>query len=199
MPSPLSGDYTLKQLIQNTYHHKPSRIETMERDVLKSIIIEKVTVYDGKAPGKARTTYRIRSRSYPQYWPYYTKKDRRGRQRRYQRAYRHQYEIILQVDRLSINVPFKARTGSQAAWDKNSKTRRDNRGRVIESDNYKKGINPDFLFRLEYLYSQHGILYGRNRAKYPPNQTNPNKIVFADKHLLRVIKELMNRGILKDD
>jgi hypothetical protein len=43
--------YTIRKLVQNTYTHMRSRVENMERDVLKSIVILKVSVYDGKEPG----------------------------------------------------------------------------------------------------------------------------------------------------
>jgi hypothetical protein len=195
MPSLIRNEWTLKKLVQNTYMHKRSRFEYMKRDVIKRITIKRTNTFD-LSTNRKRTTFIIQSTSYPQYYPYFTKRDERGRRRSRQRRYTHQYDVFLQLDKLSINVPFKARTGSQAIWDKRAKAIRRN-GRVIkESKNVLKGINADFRFRLEYVYAENGILFGRLLAKTPPVKTNPRGIVFADKHLLHVIKILMNKRIL---
>jgi len=52
--------WTIRKLIQNTYTHKRNRFQFKERDVLKSIKVEKVHVYDGKDPGEDRTTFFIK-------------------------------------------------------------------------------------------------------------------------------------------
>ena len=190
---------TLRKLIQNTWHHMNNRYDYKERDVLRSVRIKTVHVYDGKNPGEARTKYIVESRSYPQYYPYYTQKDSRGRPRQYQRSTRHEYDVTLQLDMLSIDTDrFKIRTGSDAPWDFSKKARaRRERGRVVESLNVKKGINGDHFFRLSAIRHEAGILYGRNFAKGLPVQTNRNMIQFLTKHELRVLETLIDRGVLK--
>lgn len=191
---------TLRKLIQNTYHHYRNRFDNRDRDVIRNIIVKKIDVYDGKDPGEARTTYRIITTSYPQYYPYYTRKDSRGRTRRRQRTYRHMYEIIIQLDELSLDSDrFKIRTGSDAKWDFSplGKYRKDSRGRIIEGRNIQRGINGDFFFRLSWLYKNAGILYGRNYANGPPKKTNPKGILFLDKHMLRALEILTNNQIIQ--
>ncbi len=196
--------WTIKKLVQNTWTHMQNRFEYRERDVLKSIIVKEVNVYDGKNPGEARTTFKIESRSYPQYYPYYTRLDKRNRPRSKQRSYRHEYEIILQMDSLSINDDrIKLRTGADAKWDfsergKSKKVGRGRNQRIIEGSNIKRGLNGDHFFRLSWIRRESGILYGRNYAGWFPKQTNPKGIQFLTKHELRVLEVLMNRGILHE-
>lgn len=192
--------WTIRKLVQNTYHHMNNRFDYKERDVLKSVIVKKIKVYDDKEPGQARTKYVIESRSYPQYYPYYTRKDARGRVRARQRTYRHEYDITIQLDELSLDTDrFRMRTGSDLKWDfsPSGKSKKDSRGRIIEGTNIKRGINGDFFFRCSWLYKQKGILFGRNFANGPPNTANPNHILFLDKHMLRTVEFLINRGILQ--
>jgi hypothetical protein len=191
-------------LINSTYAHKETRtrFDYKQRDMVKVIRIEKTDVYDGKQPGDARTKFTVRTQSTPQYWPYYTKKDSRGRSRKQQMKYRHQYQVVIQLDRLSIDVPVKLRVGSSARWDfgSNGKAKKIKQGRnvkIIEGSNYVKGINPDFWFRCMWLYHREGILFGRNWTNGPPVITNPRGILFLPKHALAVSEYLMNRGILK--
>lgn len=203
MPSPIRNRWTLKKILQNTYiqEYSRNRFEYKERDVIKRIKIKEVSVYDGKKPGEARTKYVVESTSYPQYKPYYSPTDSRGRPRAFQRSIRHQYDVVIQLDRLSINVPFKARVGADLKWDfnPNARPKKLSNGRVRDSKNAERGVNGDFFFRCSFLYSKEGILYGRNHANGPPTKTNPKGVVFAPKHLISVVEALMNRGILKDD
>ncbi len=195
--------YTIKKLVQNTWTHKQNRFRYRERDVLKSIIIKEVNVYDGKEPGEARTTFKIESRSYPQYYPYYSRLDVRGRPRTKQRTYRHEYEVVIQMDSLSINDDrIKLRTGRDAKWDFSERGKgkwvgKGRSRRFIEGSNIKREINGDHFFRLSFIRSQDSLLYGRNYAGWFPKQTNPYGIHFLTKHELRVVEVLMNRGILK--
>lgn len=201
MPSAIKNTWTLKKLVQTTYVHKRNRFKNMERDVLKSIKIKEVVEYDLSSRTK-RTKFLIETSSYPQYHPYFTKKDDRGRDRQFQRTYKHQYTVTIQLDRLSINVPVKLRTGSDMKWDftESGKSKKDeNSGRIREGSNIQRGLNGDFFFRLEYIYQQERILFGRNWTNGPPTKTNPKGIVFLDKHMLRAVEVLMNKGILKDD
>jgi hypothetical protein len=204
MPSPIRGNWTLRKLINATYQHQETRnrFDYKQRDLVRTIRIEKVDVYDGKQPGQARTKYTIRTQSAPQYPPYYTKKDSRGRPRKRQMKYRHQYQVIIQMDSLSLDVPFRGRTGAQGRWDFSpaGKPRKIKQGRnikIIEGTNVIRGINADFFFRSEYVWKKEGILFGRNWTNGPPVKTNPKNLVFASKHFLCCVEYLMNRGILK--
>jgi hypothetical protein len=204
MPSPIRNNWSLRKLIQNTHAHSETRtrFKYRQRDMVRVIRIEKTDVYDGKQPGKARTKFTIRTQSTPQYWPYYTKKDSQGRPRKRQIKYRHQYQVVIQLDHLSIDAPPKIRVGSSAKWDfgPNGKVKKIKQGRnvkIIEGSNYVRGINPDFWFRCMWLYHQEGILFGRDWTNGPPVRANPNKILFLPKHALAVAEYLMNRGILK--
>ena len=204
MPSPLRGNYTLRMLINNTYAHQETRnrFEYKQRDMVHAIRIERINVYDGKQPGEARTKFIIRSQSTPQYWPYYTKTDSRGRPRKKQLKYRHLYDVTIQVDKLSLDVPCKIRVGSSRRWDfsPDGKAKKIKQGRnikIIEGSNVRNGRNGDFFFMLEWLYHQENILFGRNWANGPPIQRNPKGILFLPKHALAVIEYLMNSGYLK--
>ena len=195
--------WTIRKLIQNTYTNMHSRIEYKDRDVLKYVYLAKVSVYDGKKPGEAKTKYVIHSFSYPQYYPYYTKKDNRNRPRKYQRTYKHKYDVTIQMKTLSLDeTDIKIRTGSDCKVDFSKEGRGHFTGkgrnkRYIEGNNIKKGRNLDFFFRLEYLYSYLGILYGRNWTNGPALKANPKNIVFLDKHALSVLEYLVNRGIIQ--
>jgi len=194
----ISNRWTLKKLVQNTYKYKKSRFDYKIRDLVKVIRIERRNSYQIRED-KWRTSYRITTQSFPNYYPYYTRKDSRGRSRQSQRTFSHVYETIIQLDSLSINVPVKLRLGSDKKWRFNSKTRKLPGGRIIESENTRNGINGDFFFRCEYIYKKEGILFGRNLTNGPPTKINPQGIVFLPKHLLSVIETLMNQGVLKDD
>jgi hypothetical protein len=204
MPSPIRNNWTLRKLIQNTHAHMETRtrFNYKQRDLVRVIRIERTDVYDGKQPGQARTKFTIRSQSTPQYWPYYTKKDSRGRPRKRQIKYKHEYAVIIQLDSLSIDVPFKGRTGSQGRWDfgpagKPRKIKQGRNVKIIEGTNVTRGLNGDFFFRSEYVWKKAGILFGRDWTNGPPVRTNPKNIVFASKHFLACVEWLMNTGKLK--
>lgn len=89
----------------------------------------------------------------------------------------------------------------RAKFIKQEKDKIRKRGKYLDVGDYNarvKGINGDFLFRLEYILRENDHLYGRNRATTPPEITNKKEIQFFDKHSLRLIEILMNKGILKD-
>ena len=201
MPSPIANNWSLRKLIQATYHFFPNRFDNKERDVLHSIRIQKISVYDGKEPGEARTKFVVQSSSFPQYYPYFTRHDSRGRLRTCQRTYRHQYDVTIQLERLSIDTPVKLRTGADRRWDFTPQARahKDRAGRIIESKNVKNGINGDFFFRLEWIYAHEGILFGHDWTNGPPHETNPMGVPFLDKHCLNVVERLMNMGYLSKD
>ena len=74
--------------VDMTYRYFGSRFSNLERDIIKSAIqIQSVSVYDYAHIGqKPRTKFIVKSYSYPQYYPYYTKHDKRGRTRSFQRT-----------------------------------------------------------------------------------------------------------------
>jgi hypothetical protein len=60
------------------------------------------------------------------------------------------------------------------------------------------GVNLDFAYRDAFAFRYYGHLYGKwGVALDRPSKLNPKNIIFAPKHLLRVIEVLMQRGILK--
>ena len=186
----------------NTFSHAEvaNRFDNKERDVLWSIRVEKRTVHEGTSAARTYEVFIVRSSSYPQYRPYITKENIRSGSK--QRRYKHQYDVTISLQRLSIDSPVKLRTGANRGWNFSEGARgqvvgRGPTRRVVESDNVLNGINGDFYFRLEWLYAQAGILFGRNYTNGPPSRTNPHHILFLDKHMLRVVEQLMARGILK--
>jgi hypothetical protein len=171
--------------------------------MVRIIQIEETSVYDGKQPGQARTKYVVRTQSTPQYYPYYTKTDARGRPHKRQMKFRHQYQVVIQLDKLSIDVPFKGRVGAQGKWDftPRGKDRRIKQGRtfkIIPGTNQVRGLNGDFWFRDMNLWGREGILFGRDWTNGQlPIHVNPKFIIMAPKHFLVTVEYLMNRGILK--
>jgi hypothetical protein len=113
--------------------------------------------------------------------------------------YRHYYQVIIQLDKLSIDTPFKGRVGALGRWDFTSAGRsRRVKGKVIEGTNIQKGLNGDFFFRCSYVWKKNGILFGRDWTNgQPPVHVNPQQIVFAPKHFLSCVEYLMNTGKLK--
>lgn len=206
MPSRLSNPrgLTIRRVLNETYAHRETatRFKYESRDMVRGVRIERVSVYDGRNPGEARTKFVIRTMSVPQYWPYYTRLDAQGRPRKRQLKHRHYYEVTIQMDELSIDAPFKARVGGLAKWDFTAlgKDRRVRVGRtfkIIPGTNSARGLNGDFFFRCEWVYHDAGILFGRCWATRPPVKANPNRIVFFPKHALAAIELLMNAGWLK--
>jgi len=113
-----SGQFTLKEvfLITNKLYH--NRIEFKNRDVVKRITIKEIKQINIDHPSRINNFYRIVSKSFPQYYPYFTQTDRRGRPRRFQRTTAHYYDCVLEMNQLSLNNKiWKARIGSGKRWD----------------------------------------------------------------------------------
>lgn len=198
----MSGKWTIDSLLNITSQVALNRFEFAARDVIKSAIhIKKVTVYDGKSIGTSRTKFIAESSSFPQYFPYYTKKDSRGRTRAYQRKYRHTYQCILQVDWLSTKTPCKIRIGSEKEWVKSPpasliKSKINPYGQYLSVGDYNivvNSINPDLLFVSEWYRSQEGCLFGRNRTKYPPK--SGFGVPILTKHEINFLEVMLNYGI----
>lgn len=207
MPSKLRGEWTIAKVLAMTYRYFNSRFDYLARDVIKSSIqIKETKVYDGRSPGEMRTRYDIITASYPQYYPYFTKHDSRGRPRTRQRTYRHQYTTILQLDKLSMDVPFKSRVGANRKYQFDVapqliKSKSNPHGRYLSVADFniaEKGINPDFYFCFEFVYSAENCLFGKCYSQqWPDERHNRYRIPGFTKHQLHVVLALMNYGILK--
>lgn len=207
MPSKLQGKWNIQNIIQITSEAYKSRFDYMARDVISSSVhIKRITVYDGKDPGVgSRTRFDITSQSWPQYYPYYTKKDSRGRERTYQRTTKHQYTVTIQMDYLTLTAPIKFRTGSDKKWEFNPnpaliKSKTNKYGIYLGIGDYNAqvlGVNGDFFFQQSYVRKMENCLFGRNHANSFPSKTNSKGLVFATKHELKCFLTLMENGILK--
>jgi hypothetical protein len=205
MSSKLKSKWDINSLLQITAQAAPNRYVYMQRDVIKSAIkIKKVTVYSGKNPGQGRTTFYVESSSFPNYYPYYTVFDKRGRRRAYQRTFRHTYDCVLQLDWLSIKTPVKIRIGSEKNWISNIspsliKSKKNPNGQYLSIGDYnisERGINPDMLFTTEWYRFQDQCLYGKNRTTYAPSlKQNPYSVVFLTKHELWMCETLLETGL----
>jgi hypothetical protein len=207
MPSPLRNPngWNLRRLINETYAHQETRtrFDYQQRDMVKGIRIEKVSVYDGKNPGEARTKFIIRTQSTMQYYPYYTPRDAQGRSRKRQTKFKHQYEVTIQLQELSLDSPVKFRVGSPGRWDftprgKDRRIKQNRTFKIIPGTNTVRGRNGDFFFRLEALLHRQQVLFGRDWTNGQlPVRVNPRMVLFLPKHALAAISLLMARGFLK--
>jgi hypothetical protein len=203
MPSKLQNNWSISALLQVTQQLALNRFEYAARDVVRSAVhIQKITVYDGKDPGTgSRTVYKVRSKSWPQYYPYLTQKDSRGRARTYQRTYFHEYDVIISMDFLTLITPIKIRTGADKKWIFNpnpalikSKTNKYGQYLSVGDYNAKMGINGDMFFAHSFNRKIEGCLYGRNYANKAPEKY---PTCFLTKHEIVVIETLMESGTLK--
>lgn len=117
------GDFTLREVRLFTQRFYANRYTYKQRDVVKKINIKEVMeVQRHDIPGepRERTKYVIESKSWPQYPPYYTRKDNRGRTRSYQRTVSHEYDVIFEMDQLSLSTKnWTSRVGSGRQWKTN--------------------------------------------------------------------------------
>lgn len=234
-----NGTYSLKQILHFTQQGSlpnpgsgrpialSNRFEYRKRDVVKRIIVKEVReVNRHDIPGepRVRIKYMIQSKSWPQYYPYYTKKDSRGRERRYQRTTSHSYDLTLELPCLSINtVLWKGRVGSGKKWNTkppqqhiktiypNNKRRwtsnriasHKRKAKYLDAGDYNSqalGLNGDFIFRCSFAWWMHGHLFGRNYyGNIPASITNPKNVVFAPKHFLNMVDFLLQKGLLIDE
>ncbi|KKL48202.1 hypothetical protein LCGC14_2327860 [marine sediment metagenome] len=117
MPDAIAGTFTMRQVLFFTQQYVKNRFDNYKRDVTKRIVIKRIQKYKADRPGGPTILFQVESKSYPQYNPYFTRKDKRGRLRSYQRTTPHYYDCILQFDRLSIDtVHWRGRVGSGKVW-----------------------------------------------------------------------------------
>ncbi len=225
------GDFTIKQVLQftkqsNTYNN---RFEYAKRDKVKTLRIKEIKTLDPNRPGRIKTKYLIESRSKPNYYPYrYRSKKKDGSKGRYRRRnIEHQYDIVLEVDRLSINsINWRLRVGSlkkvrkppqreikqiytetKEKWikrygEKETKER-------IAKHKRKKRL---YLNEGDWLARKLGIFLDGYYRQYVPlyihdhlygrlyNTEIPKKAeIFFDKHTIAMIDVLLRANILKDN
>lgn len=111
------GDFTLQQILEFTRKYFPTRFDYQRRDVLRRVVVKERKEINIKDPSRPQVRFQIETYSYPQYGNYLRMTGRAGRQRRYQRTVRHQYESVLTVQELSMQTTvWKYRLGSQKKW-----------------------------------------------------------------------------------
>lgn len=154
----MSGDFTIKEVLQITNKFYRNRYTYKRRDVVKRIkILQVKQIERHDIPGEPRvyTKYVIESKSWPQYPPYYTRTDSRGRRRQYQRSIAHYYDVIFEMDRMSLNTKnWTGRVGSGKQWKSDPpqsqikslypKTRRLLRRKADRRGNTKKEQNQEY-------------------------------------------------------
>lgn len=118
MSKSINGTFTLKEMLNSTYHSRyKTRFEYSKRDVLKTIILIKETTLHPDQKSAPTVNLIIKTYSYPQYKPYtnFTKYVK-------QRKFRHEYDNCLTIasdedGSFSVNsVNWKYRLGSQKKW-----------------------------------------------------------------------------------
>lgn len=112
----INGSLTLRELIASTYTHYRSRFIYMKRDVLRTVEIIEVVELSRDRTKQPTKKFVIQTSSYPQYAPY-DQKDRKGQYRTVtgkQRIWKHEYESVLEMDRLSLDTKaWSYRLGSE--------------------------------------------------------------------------------------
>ena len=113
MANEIYGTYTIKQVLLATYQFFHNRFTYEKRDVIKRVTIRKITNLHPTRALEPSIRYQIETKSYPQYPPYFTGKDSRGRIITKQRKIHHEYDCFLEIDKLSLNTThWKMRIGS---------------------------------------------------------------------------------------
>ena len=219
MANVIEGKFSLLDVLRITKQEYNNRFDFKERDVLKQVIIKQIKTLNPDRPKEPTIRYTVETRSYPNYPPYLKKG------KIVQRRIRHEYEIIMELDKLSLKTKtWKVRLGSGKKWIEKpsqsmihsiyrenlshwSKERiashRAKRGLYENVGDYNArvlGINGDWCFRCSYVFHHFGHHFGRNYWGFTPAHImNPDNIPFFPKHILRLIEFLMGRGILTKD
>ena len=171
MANIINGNFSLKDVLQLTFQSEfKNRYEYKERDVLKSISIQSIKTLKPDRPNEPTVTYRIISSSYPQYYPYFTKTDSRGRHHTYQRKFKHEYEVVLSMDRLSINTKaWKIRLGSLAKWEENPPANMLKSVSLADRDSIKKNLERKYKDKTKSFINEEykkEIEKRKNQGKY---------------------------------
>lgn len=111
----------------------------------------------------------------------------------------HKFPVIFQfkdIDKGSLS-PFKWRTGSEKRWIKKIPTLD---SKQIANLNVLNQVQAQFMFELEFVLRQKGLLYGICRANRPPVIKNPRGLVYFCKHSLfccqKIVMPLVNNNEL---
>lgn len=203
MPSKFKSLWTLNSLIQISNQVAFNRLEYAFRDIPKSAIqIKKVNTYNGKNPESgSKTLFYIQSHSWPQYAPFYTRFDKKGRTRVYQRSVKHIYQVIIKMDYLNINAPVQLRTGTNKkpvtfVSSNLIKSKKNPYGLYLSLGDFIakfQGINLDHYYRQEHIRAVEGCLFGKDLCGSTPSDV---KTPWLTKHEWRVIEVLLEQGIL---
>ena len=108
-------------------------------------------------PGEDRTKFEIVSSSYPQYMPYYFERSLWAHNRKKQRTYKHQYDVTIQVDSLSIDddrftcVPGLMPSGILVPRARASGLGLGDRNAFHEGTNITRGVNGDFFLQVQLV------------------------------------------------
>lgn len=232
-PDP-NGTFTLRQVLLLTHRHFPQRFRTRVGEELRIVHLEITKVHHreyatlasiraGKTP-ESRDYYRIVTYLEPKY------KVRKinGSTRVFGRKVTKSYQIILEIDRLSVDTKhWRIRLGTGKIWRKvngdrfmaitkkeralNPNTAQLSKTKALKSNSFLNegdwnalalGLNADFIFRCSYIYKKYGHLYGTTQGlpdRLPPNKTNPKGIMFFPKHILNFLDLLTQMKILGSD
>lgn len=160
MPTKVNtAKYSLREIWLYTYKMYRNRFDFKDRDVLKSIQVREIKVYNKDRIDMPTKRYEIRTSSYPQYKPYINVK---GKKSKTQRKIKHQYDCTFQFNTLNWNEPFKWRIGSQKKWP-DEKNINFNQVKAIHSSIRKKLVKKYGKGTLEY---KKAVKKHKERAKY---------------------------------
>jgi len=115
MGNVIDGKYTIKEVLRFTKEAFKNRFSYKDRDVIKRIVVKRIRRFSPDRIGEPTILYEVESKSWPNYKPYFDPESGK----KYQRKIPHYYDVILQMDRLSLNtVRWRGRLGSAKKWDK---------------------------------------------------------------------------------
>lgn len=209
---------TLRKIWEDTYQYKKSRFNNKKRDVIKKVYVDTITSLTLDRLNIPSQKFRITSYSYPQYYPYNKVKGKRSKN---QRTIRHEYDVTLELEELSLDSRFYWRVGSQRKWP-NRKTIPQSKIKTIRRETMTKWKNkyPDkkrrdkiikrhrkkapFVNEGDYISRMYGlngdfyfrIQYNLNKrgmlfGKCWVNDAPEDKNIFFDKHTINILEYLM--------
>lgn len=229
-PDP-NGTFTIRQVLLLTHEFFPQRFRARNPDKFRIAHLEVSKVNHREYPSfeamrkgerpVVKEYYRIITYLEPKY----KRRKIRGTSRIFGRKVTKSYQIILEIDRLSIDTKhWQIRLGTGRVWQKMNGerfmaiTRRERRlhpnvQRLLKVKALKAnaflnegdwnalalGINADFIFRCSFVYKKYGHLYGITQGLpdyRPPVKTNPKGIMFFPKHILNFLELLAEMKIL---
>lgn len=225
MPTKISNaKYSIKDIWLYSNSRYRNRFDYRDRDVLKRVDVNEIKVYTKDRRNMPSTKYEIKTYSYPQYEPYFSKK---GKKSKKQRKVKHQYEQTYILESLNWNSKFKWRIGGQRKWPDESKINWNQIEQVHSSikekyekkygkgtDKYKETIikhkkKARYISKGDFISQKFGLngdWYWRVQGNaflsgnlfglaWEKNKTGEG-VPFFGKHDLRVIKFLLEKKIL---